>query len=115
VIAMPYFVYSLFSLILLTTSGVAVANGLVNPRKAHHYPADFVQSYNQECLQTSMEEGLEQTEAKRLCNCTIDEFQRQYSLTEFKQLTAASATDKSAQTTLVEVGQSCFEQILYEQ
>lgn len=112
---MPYFVYSLFSLILLTTSGVAVANGLVNPSKAHHYPADFVQSYNQECLQTSMEEGLEQTEAKRLCNCTIDEFQRQYSLTEFKQLTAASATDKSAQTTLVEVGQSCFEQILYEQ
>lgn len=112
---MPYFFYSLLGLVLLTTSGVAVASGLVNNKKAHQYPAEFVQSYNQECMQTSMQEGLDKAEAKRLCDCTINEFERQYSLTEFKRLTAASRTDKASETTLVEVGQFCFEQILYEE
>jgi hypothetical protein len=112
---MPYFVYSLLSLVLLATGGVAVAGGSANPQKAHQYPANFVQSYNQECMQTSMQEGLDKAEAKRLCDCTINEFERQYSLTEFKQLTAASRTDKASENTLVEVGQFCFEQILYEE
>jgi hypothetical protein len=112
---MPYFIYPLLSLVLLTTGGVAVASGSVNTKKAHQYPAEFVQSYNQECLQTSMQEGLAEVEAKRLCDCTLDEFERQYSLTEFKQLTAASATDKASENTLIEVGQFCFEQILYEE
>lgn len=111
---MPYFLYACSTFLLLTTGGVAVANGLVHAKKAHQYPAEFIQSYNQECLQTSMKEGLAEAEAKSLCDCTISEFERQYSLTEFKRLTAAAATDKTAETTLVEVGQFCFEQILYE-
>ncbi|MEY2857485.1 MAG: hypothetical protein RLZZ74_1797 [Cyanobacteriota bacterium] len=113
---MKYFFYPLLGLgCFLFTSSVALAGGSTNAQKAHQYPADFLQGYNQECMQTSMEEGLEEAEAKRLCNCTIKEFQRQYSLTEFKQLTAASATDKASEATLIEVGQSCFEQILYEE
>jgi hypothetical protein len=112
---MPYFFYSLLSLVLLTTGGVAVASDSVNPKKVHKYPPKFVQSYNQECMQTSMQEGLDKVEAKRLCDCTIKEFERQYSLIEFKRLTAASRTDKAAETTLIEVGQFCFEQILYEE
>jgi hypothetical protein len=114
---MPYFFYSLLSIsiVLLTTGGVAVANGSIKAKAAHQYPAEFVQSYNQECMQTSMQEGLDKAEAKRLCDCTINEFERQYSLTEFKRLTAASRTDKASETTLIEVGQFCFEQILYEE
>jgi hypothetical protein len=112
---MPYFVYSLFSLVFLTTGGIAVASGSASPKKAHQYPAEFIQSYNQECMQTSMQEGLVEAEAKKLCDCTINEFERQYSLAEFKQLTAASRTDKASETTLIEVGQFCFEQILYEE
>ena len=45
----------------------------------------------------------------------MGEFERQYSLEEFKQLTIAAATDKQAETALVEVGQFCFEQTLYEE
>ena len=59
--------------------------------------------------------GSNETDAQKLCDCTVGEFQRQYSMEEFQQLTLASATDAEAETALVEVGQFCFEQILYEE
>ena len=110
---MPYF--SLLSLLLFTFNGVVLAEGSVKQQPANRYPADFVRDYNRECLQTSLNEGLTEPEAKRLCDCTIAEFERQYTLSEFQQLTADSATDPEAETALIEVGQFCFEQILYEQ
>ena len=109
---MKYLYSSLLSLSLL--SGVAVAEGTTNPAQANQYSAEFIQNYDRECIQTSMSEGLAQTDAQNLCDCTINEFQRQYSMEEFQQLTLASATDEEAETALVEVGQFCFEQILYE-
>ncbi len=111
---MKYF-FSLFSLFLFAFNGIALAEETVNRQPANKYPADFVRDYNQECLQTSLNEGLTEPEAKRLCDCTIAEFERQYTLPEFQQLTTASATDSEAETALIEVGQFCFEQILYEQ
>lgn len=110
---MKYF-FSLLG-ILFAFNGVALAEGTVNRQPANKYPADFVRDYNRECLQTSLNEGLTEPEAKRLCDCTIAEFERQYTLKEFQQLTTASATDPEAETALIEVGQFCFEQILYEQ
>ncbi len=112
---MQYFYSALFSLSWFVTDGMAVTAGTVTAQKANQYPAEFVRDYNQECIQTSLEEGLEESEAKRLCDCTINEFEQQYNFQEFQQLTAASTTDKKAATALVEVGQFCFEQILYEQ
>ena len=109
---MKCFYSSLLSLSLL--GGVAVAEGTTNPAQTNQYSAEFVQNYDRECIQTSMSEGLAQTDAQSLCDCTMEEFQRQYSMEEFEQLTLASATDEEAQTALVEVGQFCFEQILYE-
>jgi uncharacterized membrane protein len=108
---MKYFYFSLFTLSFLAVGSLAV----VNAKETHQYPTDFVQNYNQECMQTSMGEGLDEAGAKQLCNCTLNKFQQQYSLQEFQKLTAASATDQQAQNTLVEVGQVCFEQILYEE
>ena len=110
---MKYFYSSLLSLSLL--SGVAVAEGSIDSTTANQYSTSFIQDYNQECIQTSMSEGLAQIDAQKLCDCTISEFQRQYSMEEFQQLTLASATDEEAETALVEVGQFCFEQILYEE
>ena len=110
---MQYFLFPLSTLLLVLPASVAVAEGSANAQQANQYPAEFVRDYQQECLQTSLSEGLSETEAQNLCDCTIDEFSRQYSLEEFKQLTAASATDKNAETALIEVGQFCFEQLLY--
>ncbi len=108
---MKYVYSSLFTLSFLAVGSLTV----VNAKETHQYPAEFVQNYNQECIQTSMGEGLDEVGAKKLCKCTLNKFQQQYSLEEFKKLTAASATDQQAQNNLVEVGQVCFEQILYEQ
>ena len=112
---MPYFFSSLLTLSLLALGGAAIAGDGVDSEATNKYPAKFVQDYSQECIQTSMGEGLDEIEANKLCNCTINEFQRQYTLEEFKKLTAASATDETAETTLIEIGQVCFEQLLYEQ
>lgn len=112
---MHYFYTSILGWFLLSSGGIAVAEGSVKAQEANQYPAEFVQSYNQECLQTSIEEGLAEAEAQELCDCTINEFERQYTQAEFQQLTAASASDPEAETALVEVGQLCFEQILYEE
>ncbi len=113
---MHQFYSSILVLCLLTTSNT-VATG-ENPPISHTgeaYPAKFVREYSDECMEISMAEGLAEIEAQNLCECTINEFQQQYSLEEFKELTAASATDETAENTLIEVGQLCFESILYEQ
>ena len=110
---MQYSLYSLVSLILFTSATTVVAEGSVDRQPAAQYSAEFVQSFNQECLETSLSEGLDEVEAKRLCDCTINEFERQYSQAEFQQLTAKATTDTAAETALIEVGQFCFEQILY--
>lgn len=110
---MQYFIFSLSALLLIIPGKIVVAESSANAQEANQFPAEFVRNYHQECMQTSLEEGLAEAEAKNLCSCTIEEFSRQYSLEEFKKLTAASATDQAAETTLVEVGQFCFEQLLY--
>ena len=98
--------YLLLTLFLLT-NGTAIAQ--TTDDDSGVYPGEFVRDYNQECIQTSMTEGLESTEAEQLCDCTINKFQSKYSLEEFKQLMAASVRDKKAEMALVEVGQVCFE------
>ena len=80
----------------------------------YQYPQDYAQNYLQDCIQTAMQEGLVEEDAKTLCNCTLDNFQQQYSLSEFKQLTAASKTDNNASDALIEVGELCLETILFE-
>ena len=112
---MQHFYSSLFALFLFTTGGIAVAENSVELSDSNQYPEEFVQQYSTECMQTSIQEGLEETEAARLCECTINKFQSQYKLEEFKQLTIDSLNNEDAEATLVEVGQVCFEQILYEQ
>lgn len=112
---MQYFYLSLLGLSLLSLNGAAVAQENPQEQAANQYPAEFVRNYNQECIQTSIEEGLAEAEAKQLCDCTLQEFEQQYNLEEFQELTAASTTDQEAETALIDVGQFCFEQILYEQ
>ena len=80
----------------------------------YQYPQDYVQNYTKDCIQTAMKEGLVKEDAQTLCDCTLDRFQQKYSITEFKQLTVASQTDENAASSLMEVGELCFETILFE-
>ena len=108
---MQYF-YS-FCLIFpfLISANIATAQSSEESLK---YDPEFVQQYNQECIQTSMAEGLDDMAAKKLCDCTISKFQQKYTQEQFVKLTTSSATDKQAENALIEVGQICFEETLYE-
>ncbi len=112
---MAYFYSFLLVLPFLAAGNIVVAQDSDRSGDTPSYPEEFVREYTTECINTSIGEGLEAAEAKRLCGCTIDKFARQYELEEFKQLTVDSLDDQEAQAQLVEVGQICFEQILYEQ
>lgn len=107
--------FSLLTISLIGTSSPLLAEVPGDRLKFKEtYPQEFAQSYLQECRQTSIQEGLAEMEAKKLCGCTLTKFQQQYTLKQFQQLTAAAATDTKAENTLVEVGQGCLEEILYE-
>lgn len=113
---MKPFNYSvLITLPIILSGGMAVAENDVASNGTNQYPKEFIQQYSSECIETSMGEGLEESDAIKLCQCTIDKFQSKYDLERFKQLTIDSANNKQAEATLIEVGQICFEQILYEQ
>ena len=107
---MKYFTHLLLSFSLIATGGIAVAQS--EDTNNSEYPEEFVTQYATECIQTSMTEGLSEAEAQKLCGCTIEKFQSQYGLEEFKDLRVDSLEDEQAQALLVEVGQLCFEEIL---
>ena len=76
------------------------------------YPEEYAKQYLQDCIATAKTEGLAEPEAQKLCDCTLTEFQQQYSLATFKELNAKAETDETAANALVDVGQLCFESIL---
>ncbi|BAZ44158.1 hypothetical protein NIES4102_11640 [Chondrocystis sp. NIES-4102] len=103
------FYLSLLILSFLMSKTLAMAS---TPQKAQQYPADFVENYNLECLQTSQGQGLDEIQARKLCNCTLNKFQEQYSLTEFKQLMGAGVNNQQGRNDLIKIGKVCLEQVV---
>ena len=79
------------------------------------YTAEYAQQYRQNCMTASTAEGLTEPDAEELCECTLTKFQQEYSLAEFKELNAKAKENQESANALVEVGQSCFESILFEE
>ncbi|NJL84354.1 MAG: hypothetical protein HC890_18105 [Chloroflexaceae bacterium] len=79
------------------------------------YPSDFVSNYLRNCIARSQAQGLEVAESRQLCDCTLKQFQQQYSFNEFKQLTASARTNPQAQANLTKVGEACFEAVLFQE
>ena len=71
-------------------------------------------NYQEECLVESQKEGLAFESAKTVCECTISQFRSKYSTTKFKELTDKVDTDKKVAKEFREVGEKCFEKILFE-
>lgn len=104
----------------LTGYGIGIIFTLVSlpalaQTTSHTYPPEYKQQYLQECMVTAMQEGLAEPEAQQLCDCTLTQFQQKYSLEEFQEISTKSATDETAANALFEVGEMCFESILYEE
>lgn len=73
------------------------------------------EDYHKECLGRATSEKLPLDAAKDLCNCTIAKFRSQYNIQEFRALVQKSKSNPSAAETLSAVGESCFEEVLYEE
>ncbi|WP_157867445.1 hypothetical protein [Gloeothece citriformis] len=76
-------------------------------------PSSF-EDYRKQCMQQARGQGLSGDIAEDLCNCTIAKFQSQYNFSQFRALVVKSQNDRNAARTLTEVGETCFDQILYE-
>lgn len=72
-------------------------------------------NYEQECLLRAQKEGLPPLSAKSVCDCTIKEFRQKYSPEKFRDLTRRSQRDKKVANQLREVGEACFEKVLFEE
>ena len=107
------FTFSLGIGYIALTSFVSLAE--TSSAAAQEYPQEYSQNYLQECKATAMTEGLTDIDAEILCKCTLREFQQKYTLDEFKDLNKRSETDTTASDALVEVGEFCFEEILFEE
>ncbi|OKH23197.1 hypothetical protein NIES593_10130 [Hydrococcus rivularis NIES-593] len=73
------------------------------------------EDYRKECLQRATREKLPQDVAEDLCNCTINRFRSRYTLEEFRSLVKKSKNNTAAAETLTAVGESCFEEVMYEE
>lgn len=109
---------SLLTIVSLSISHIKITKAIASTPKLiadNRYPQDFVSNYLKDCRQSAAEEGVPQQDTQNFCNCTLNQFQSQYSLNEFKQLTQRSNQSQQAADALTEVGSSCFEEILYEE
>lgn len=68
----------------------------------------------QECLKESQKQGLPPETAKTVCNCTMKEYRKRYTAEKFKDVVKQSQTNPKIAKELREVGESCFETILFE-
>lgn len=95
----------------------SLQHGLVMAQQPerHQYPANFVTDYMKDCHKSVIDRDIPAEEADTLCKCTLNKFQSQYSVSEFQTLVRNSKKDKKTASKLTDVGNACFEQILYEQ
>ncbi len=69
--------------------------------------------YQQECLTQAQGEGLPLEVAESLCDCTLGEFRNHYTLTKFQELNQQAKNNPDINQQLTEVGEVCFEDILF--
>ncbi|NJK48166.1 hypothetical protein HC931_08275 [Candidatus Gracilibacteria bacterium] len=117
---MTTLLYSLFLLnsLYLTFSSSASSFFLVNTTssiKSQPIAQYSFEDYKKECLQRATNEKLPPDVAQDLCNCTMNQFRSQYSIDEFRTLVQKSKNNSTAAETLSLVGESCFEEVLYEE
>jgi hypothetical protein len=77
--------------------------------------ANTFDNYRKECLQRVTRQGLRGQVAQDICNCVITKFRSRYSIAQFRDLIQKSKTNKAAARTLSDVGEACFEEVLYEE
>ncbi|MGF1488203.1 MAG: hypothetical protein ACFBSE_14045 [Prochloraceae cyanobacterium] len=68
---------------------------------AYEYPKNFVETYTRDCIEQATDH-LEIEDARKICKCTLDKFQDNYTYDRYKELSAESKQD---------IGLTCFEEM----
>jgi len=76
-------------------------------------PTSFEQ-YKSECLRHTNTRGLSTTDGEKLCNCTIAKFRASYDASQFGAILLKAKANKKIQATFKSVGESCYDEILYD-
>lgn len=71
-------------------------------------------NFKQECLVRSQKEGLPPEAAKSVCDCSIKEFRKRYTTEKFREISRQADSNSKVGRQLREVGEKCFEDILFE-
>jgi hypothetical protein len=71
-------------------------------------------NFKQECLVRSQKEGLPAEAAKSVCDCSIKEFRKRYTTEKFREISRQADSNSKVGRQLREVGEKCFEDILFE-
>jgi hypothetical protein len=72
------------------------------------------EDYQKQCLAKIQNSGIKGKLAQDICNCTIANFKKRYSLEAFNQVVQKSKANKATANQLAAVGEECFEKYLYE-
>ncbi|VXD15053.1 conserved exported hypothetical protein [Planktothrix serta PCC 8927] len=113
----PFVVISLFSFTLFFGFGLypvsSFAQNHPTPAKPkYQYPQEIVNAYISSCRQRSIEEGLTEQQAKTVCQCTINQFQSQYSFEQFIKIYTQAQKTKESPDEFVDVGIECATNLL---
>ncbi len=91
---------------------IAVADTVA---RQNQYPAADKEEYLIACQASSQQQGLDQQQAKTLCQCTLEQFQAKYTIDQFKQLYTQAQQNSEPPDELVQVGLFCASQLSQEQ
>ncbi len=111
VISTTIYLSFIFSTVLTTGATKPIKSPSVIPIKN----VNSFDQYHQECLQRVDKQGLTKDVAKDVCNCTMKTFKSQYNIQQFKAIVQKANTDKTSARKLANVGETCFEKVLYEE
>jgi hypothetical protein len=106
---------NVFSLLLLsvifTIAPVKAETFLAQQLKQNKYPENSINIYMKACIPEASKEGLSTEEAQKLCQCTIKEIQKRYTLSQYQDLRQQAAKNPQAADKLEEIGGYCFEEL----
>jgi hypothetical protein len=72
------------------------------------------EDYQKDCLKRVRQQGLADDVGLDICKCTMTQFRSQYNIQQFRNLVQKAKADKTIARKLSEVGEACFEKVLYE-
>ncbi|MBD2578081.1 hypothetical protein [Oscillatoria sp. FACHB-1406] len=77
----------------------------------NQYPQNLRNEYMNACKQRAMAEGLNQSQAQRLCQCTLGRLQARFTTAQFRALNRRAAETGQTPQAFTDIGMACYRQL----